>query len=245
MVQTRSQKRNIQELDEQEIAPENEENIRIKIKKRKTNKTLIDKAKELEKELDSDQVYSESEATDDTSITDDDTSQENEMDVEDDIEGEESENIEESEESDFEDDTDLQLEEKIKKLKFNQTQINEIMMDSIKNIFKRYAREGKEFIHNLDGKQERNEQIYEDFHELVESIYDGEFFERVPLEDRKKFIKEQITPEQIKELKEQLEQIHDTYRNSSPSVIDILKMNIAYNRGGFALRLLRKTTTLV
>jgi ATP-dependent Lon protease len=100
-------------------------------------------------------------------------------------------------------------------------------MDSIKNIFKRYAREGKEFIHNLDGKQEPNDQIYEDFHELVESIYDGEFFERVPLEDRKKFIKEQLTPEQIKELKEQLEHIHDTYRNSSPSVIDILKMNIS------------------
>jgi hypothetical protein len=221
MVQTRSQKRKIvdtEELGEQEFVPE-QENIHIKIKKRKiSNSQLNFKAKELEKELDSDQVYSESEMSTNS------TSQENEMDIE---ENEESDiEIEESNDEE-DDDPNLPLEEKIKKLKFNQTQINEIMMDSIKNIFKRYAREGKEFIHNLDGKQDPNEQIYEDFHELVESVYDGEFFERVPLEDRKKYIKEQLTPEQIKELKEQLEQIHDTYRNSSPSIIDILKMNIS------------------
>jgi len=218
MVQTRSQKRNIEELDEQEIVPENE-NIYIKIKKRKTsNKTLndkilINKAKELEKELDSDEIYSESE------MSTNDTSQDNE-DVKEEVE-------DDSEENEYysKDDSDLPLEEKIKKLKFNQTQINEIMMDSIKNIFKRYAREGKEF--NLDGKQEPESQIYEDFHELIESVYDGEFFQRVPLEDRKKFIKEQLTADQIKELKGQLEQIHDTYRNSSPSIIDILKMNIS------------------
>jgi len=231
MVQTRSQKRKNEELDEQEIVPE-QENIHIKIKKRKiSNNQLNFKAKELEKQLDSDQVYSESEMSTNYTSTNytstNSISQENEMDVVERIEESDVENNSEENEYDSEDDPNLSFEEKIKNLKFNQTQINEIMMDSIKNIFKRYAREGKEFIHNLDSKQHPNEQIYEDFHELVESIYDGGFFERVPLEDRKKFIKEQMTPQQIQELKEQLEQIHDTYRNSSPSIIDILKMNIS------------------
>ena len=221
MVQTRSQKRNFEEIDKQEIDKQEivqEENIHIRFKKRKiSNAQLENKAKELEKELDSDRVYSESEAN---ISTDDSTSQQQEND-------EENQDEQEDEYSDDDSDLDLPLEEKIKKLKFNQTQINEIMMDSIKNIFKRYAREGKEFIHNLDGKQDPNEQVYEDFHELIESVYDGEFFVRVPLEDRKKFLKEEMTPEQINELKDQLIVIHENYRNSSPSVIDILKMNIS------------------
>ena len=223
MVQTRSQKRKLEDTlpEEQEVvSDETVKGVHIRFKKRKSNNDK--NAKLLEQELDkSDESYYESEAeTSQTLLSEYDSFTCSDVDK-DKIE----DNIEES--YDLDDDPNIPFEEKIKNLKFNQKQINEIMMDSIKNIYKRYAREGKEFIFNMDGKQHPDDQIYEDFHELIESIYDGEFFERVPLEDRKKYIKEQITPDQIKELKEQLEIIHDTYRNSSPSVIDILKMNIS------------------
>ena len=80
---------------------------------------------------------------------------------------------------------------------------------------------------NKEKKEIKENNVYDDFHELIQSVYEGDFFERVPLEDQKKLLKQKMTHDQIKELKDQLVIIHENYRNSSPSVIDILKMNIS------------------
>lgn len=114
-------------------------------------------------------------------------------------------------------------EQQILNMKFNQKQIQEIIRESIKQLLKKYSNEDKEFI--KDVSNEDTDDPYEKFNELVESIYDGEFFERTPLENRKKRVRQEFTKEQIMEMSKELEEINKTYKNSSPSIIDILKMN--------------------
>jgi ATP-dependent Lon protease len=116
------------------------------------------------------------------------------------------------------------LEKKIFSQKFNQTQIKEIMKESIKTMVKRYAKKDKNFLQ--DEQSENNLDEYDEFNDLIESIYAGEFFERVPLEDKKKELLEELSLEEIKDLNEQLNIMQDKYKNSGPSVIDVLRMKI-------------------
>ena len=116
-------------------------------------------------------------------------------------------------------------EQKILNLKFNPKQIQEIIKESIRQLVKKYTNEDKEFVKEKSdiGKEE---DPYERFYEIVESIYDGEFFERIPLEDRRKRVREQFTKDEILEMTKELEQMNEEYKNSSPSIINILKMNV-------------------
>jgi ATP-dependent Lon protease len=68
--------------------------------------------------------------------------------------------------------------------------------------------------------------VYNSFFRLIDSIYDGSFFERIPQEEKKKFIKENYSEEQMKKIVDELESIKKLYKDNAPSVIDILKMNI-------------------
>lgn len=79
-----------------------------------------------------------------------------------------------------------------------------------------------------DMKEKKTENTeYDTFRDIVESIYDGDFFDRVPLEDQKKKLKETYTEDEISKMTRELESIKDMYYNKSPSVIDILKMNVS------------------
>jgi ATP-dependent Lon protease len=121
------------------------------------------------------------------------------------------------------------------------SQIQEIIKESIKNLIKKYKDNDKDF---LNEEKDRNDPYdpYEQFHELVESIYDGEFFERIPLEDRLEKLKEEYTVEQINEMTNELQTIKNVYKNSSPSILDVLKMKCPLEQ---KQKLIEKIHTLV
>lgn len=133
----------------------------------------------------------------------------------------------ESDEGDFpNEDGDEQSETKLQKIlnfSLNQKQMQQIINQSIKNLVKQYNADGMEFDGNND--PEENEQEYNKFIDYIEDIYSGDFFRRIPVEERKKRFMSMFTQEQIKELNEQLENLQSMYKDSAPSVVDILKMN--------------------
>ena len=231
MVQTRNQKREREREDEPEDKVldkeynKSEQNIKFRIRK---------KVKHENESEGSESEGSESEET--AEFTN--TSKLDDVKEEDDLGN--LGNLSDVDESDDESDDESQenLEKNIMNLKFDQGQIQAIIKDSIKNIVKRYSREGKDFLN----QKESDLSEYDVFHDLVDSIYGGDFFERVPLEDRKKRLKESISKDEIKELTNELERIKDKYNNNSPSIIDILKMNVSLEQ---KQRLLEKVHCLV
>ncbi len=84
----------------------------------------------------------------------------------------------------------------------------------------------------LNKKKPKNDEsfesknVYNSFFRLIDSIYDGSFFERIPQEEKKKFIKENYSEDQMKKIVNDLESIKKLYKDNAPSIIDILKMNI-------------------
>ncbi|NBP00294.1 MAG: AAA family ATPase [Proteobacteria bacterium] len=69
--------------------------------------------------------------------------------------------------------------------------------------------------------------VYMKFGKLIESIYEGTFFERVPIEDRKKKLKMAFSEREISEMTSQLEALQKEYKNNAPSIIQILQSNLS------------------
>jgi ATP-dependent Lon protease len=115
--------------------------------------------------------------------------------------------------------------QKILNIKLNQSQIQEIIQESIKQLIKRYDDNDMEFIREKSNKN-NNENDYNNFLDIIDSIYSGDFFQRIPIEDKIKKLKDSITKEEIGNLTEELEKIKDAYKSNAPSIIDILKMNV-------------------
>jgi len=67
---------------------------------------------------------------------------------------------------------------------------------------------------------------YDKFTQYIDDIQNGMFFERVPLEDDQDKLRAMYSEEQIKELNSELQKLRDTYQNTAPSVMDILKLQI-------------------
>jgi ATP-dependent Lon protease len=207
MVITRSQKRNL-ENDELYIINDNS-NINYKIKKIKTdNETSISEV-------------STSEANTSTSETE--TSETSETET-----GEtetETETIE-TETSEIESNTSETDEtkgiQKILNLKLKPAQIQHIIKESIKTLVKRYNDEDRDFLEDNENKNED----YDKFMTYIDGIHSGDFFERIPIEERSKKLKATYDIEQIKKFNEELEKIHKMYNESAPSIIDILKMDV-------------------
>ncbi len=244
MVETRNQKRKLDEEEDNEKIG-NESNINFKIKKKRKNLPPPPKPPSDNIILDDDddmfdESYDESRSYTVSMTTEQTTAITEFLNENDDEEDNDEDNEEDNEEDDEEDDEnvdeDTLLERKILNMKFDPKQTQEIIKDSIKTLIKRYTREGKEFLKN------ESESEYEQFHDIIDSIYGGEFFERVPLEDRKKKLKETLSKEEIKDLNEQLQKIKSFYNNNSPSVIDILKMNVSMEQ---KQKLLEKVHCLV
>ena len=78
---------------------------------------------------------------------------------------------------------------------------------------------------NIDN--EIYDELLEDFTENVEAIYDGSFFERIPLEDNLTKLKNNIKYKDLKRLNNQLIKLKKNYKNSCPSIISVLNMNIS------------------
>lgn len=114
----------------------------------------------------------------------------------------------------------------IMNMKLTKDQIAEIIKQSVKQILKRYRDNDMEFF-KVDQKKDEKEDEYEKFLEYIDTIYGGEFFERIPLEDRIKKIRKEMKEDEITLLNKQLEELRDDYKNSAPSIINVLKMDIS------------------
>lgn len=115
----------------------------------------------------------------------------------------------------------------IMNMKLTKDQIAEIIKQSVKQILKRYRENDMEFFNVDKQKKENKVDEYEKFLDYIDTIYGGEFFERIPLEDRIKRIRKDLSEEEITNLNNQLEELRDDYKNNAPSIIDVLKMDIS------------------
>jgi ATP-dependent Lon protease len=91
-------------------------------------------------------------------------------------------------------------------------------------------------------KGKRYDRLLDKFMNNIESIYDGSFFERIPIEDQREKMKEYVSFSDLKILTLQLEGLKCIYRNTCPSIVDVLNMNISLNQKQF---LLEKIHTMV
>lgn len=97
--------------------------------------------------------------------------------------------------------------------------IQTIIKDSIHKFVKQFQ--------SIEKEEETNiEDEYDRFMDYIDAIKDGAFFERCTIDTKKKRLKTLYTPEEIDSLNKQLKLIHNQYKDSAPSVIDILKMDI-------------------
>jgi ATP-dependent Lon protease len=67
---------------------------------------------------------------------------------------------------------------------------------------------------------------YIKFMKHVDNIYTGNFFQRTPPEEKMSRLKQSCTQEEIADINKKLEELQKEYRNNSPSIIDILRLNI-------------------
>lgn len=79
------------------------------------------------------------------------------------------------------------------------------------------------------------EKVLDKFLDNVESIYDGSFFERIPIEDEREKIKNKFSLHDLKTLNIKLNTLRNAYKNSSPSIIDIMNSNLPANQKQFLL----------
>ena len=102
-----------------------------------------------------------------------------------------------------------------------------IDLENLEGIFKKSL---KKIFKKIKNNEDVNNDIYKNFDDLVYSVYEGEFFERDSIDERKKYIKDKFTKDQIKEMSSELEIIKEDYRNNCPNIIDILKMNVCMDQ---------------
>jgi len=210
MVLTRNQKRKLNEILIEYI--DLDENIIKKFKSSKSKNTLnADKGSEISESEISESEISESEINE---------SSESEIS----IESESIESIDVSEQSTL--NADCISRQSILNADRQSTDkqgIQKIIKESIDKLFKRNFKEKE-----IDLKDKDD---YRKFCDLKEAIYTGDFFERKPIEDKSiKNIKKTFTSDEIKHYIEILENIKNNYKESAPSIFDILKMNVSIDQ---------------
>jgi ATP-dependent Lon protease len=70
----------------------------------------------------------------------------------------------------------------------------------------------------------------EKFSNNIEAIYDGSFFERIPLDDQHDKIRNSVSIHELVRLNDELSKLKSNYQKACPSVIDILKTNLPTNK---------------
>jgi ATP-dependent Lon protease len=102
-------------------------------------------------------------------------------------------------------------------------QIQHIVKEAINQIVKRFTKSNKE----LNAKED---DAYDTFMAYVDDIYNGNFFERIPVEEKKKRFQKFYKKEEIEKLNDELEMLRKIYEESSPSIVDILNMDIHFSQ---------------
>jgi ATP-dependent Lon protease len=111
--------------------------------------------------------------------------------------------------------------------------IQNIIKDSIQKFVKQFKSSSTEKEKEKEKEKEEEEESesstddeYDRFIDYTSAINDGVFFERSSIDNRKKHLKSLYNESDVADLNKQLKNIHNQYKDSAPSVIDILKMNI-------------------
>jgi ATP-dependent Lon protease len=90
--------------------------------------------------------------------------------------------------------------------------------------------EGEDEDEGNDDNDDNDDGAYKRFYDNLDAIYSGDFFERIPIEEKKKEFFEKVPKDQIIVLNEELEKMRERYLSDCPSVIDILKMNCSVDQ---------------
>lgn len=110
-------------------------------------------------------------------------------------------------------------------IKFKPSQIQEIIKESIKQLVKKYNNNDMTFFDSPSTTTEYNSE-YDKFINYIDDIHSGDFFQRIPLEDKKKQLKTAFKLEDIAAFNKELDDIKKMYLQEAPSIIDILNMNV-------------------
>jgi ATP-dependent Lon protease len=113
--------------------------------------------------------------------------------------------------------------------------LKETLKNTIKNLMINYSKEIEEDTQNNDNENEISDSdseedigmdVYDKFMDYIDSIYEGKFFERIPIEDKKRKLKTIYTENQIRQMNSELDTIQKNYAENAPSITEILKMDI-------------------
>lgn len=110
---------------------------------------------------------------------------------------------------------------KVFNLKLKSSHVQQIIKESVKQLVKRFKDDDMEFLESIHDDDE-----YEKFMSYIDKIHNGDFFERIPIEERKRRMKNVYSVDDIKRFNDELENLHKMYKEEAPSIIDILKMNV-------------------
>lgn len=98
--------------------------------------------------------------------------------------------------------------------------LGEMLQNTVRSLVTKFQDKNKK------EHKHRSEDEYENFQDFLDNIQNGNFFERVPIEESETKLKNKYTKEQILEFNKQLSELEKSYKDRAPSVIDILKMDV-------------------
>lgn len=102
--------------------------------------------------------------------------------------------------------------------------------DEFSGVNIKYFMNGSNQVSNRQIKNNNHNDPYIRFNNFVESIYDGDFFTREHIEDKIKELRKEVNEDQITVLNNQLQELRNSYKNSSPSILEILKLNTSQSQ---------------
>jgi|694.fasta_scaffold00606_3 ATP-dependent Lon protease len=245
MVFTRTQKRKIDDLQQTNAIDENLEvqddfsNVRLTKKKRIPTKKSVKKTQEAciqtDVGVDTGVDADVEDSTDDSFINDNDDNIDNDNDDNDNTDT----NTDEEEAKQSTDkttdgstdnceeldrilyDSDNSQDETEEQSKINY--IGSVLVDTIQNVLKQVIKVDNQSDVEPSVK-ERDE--YDKYIKNINSIYEGKFFERVSIDEKKRTLKENVSIEHVAKLNEQLDLIREKYKSGAPSVVDVLNMDV-------------------
>jgi ATP-dependent Lon protease len=99
----------------------------------------------------------------------------------------------------------------------SQTQLQDVIKGALRKLVEEYDTE--EDAPNADDE-------YSHFINTLRDVQSGEFFQRIPLENRKKQLKQILPSDQVESLNKELNELKKLYTDNAPSIISILRMDI-------------------
>lgn len=106
--------------------------------------------------------------------------------------------------------------------------ITRIIQNILEKFIKKYDKDQSEEQSESEDEEYINKpkDEYDQYLKHMGSIYDGNFFTRVSIDDRKSKLKSKYTIDEIKNMNEQLKTLNDAYKSNAPNITDILNMDI-------------------